>query len=74
MKLIEQRFNRIMTTSIYFPPVTNSNAFNMTTSDYSRARRFLDRDLLARLDAAANNNERHEILSSLKQDVLPELR
>jgi ppGpp synthetase/RelA/SpoT-type nucleotidyltranferase len=70
MKLIEQRFNRIMTQHL----LPAGYEFQRIQYDYERLQQgkaLFDRDLLARLDAAANNNERYEILSSLKQDVLP---
>ena len=70
MKLIEQRFNRIMTQHL----LPAGYEFQRIQYDYERLQQgkaLFDHDLLARLDAATNNNERHGILSSLKQDVLP---
>ncbi|MEJ0074078.1 MAG: RelA/SpoT domain-containing protein [Alphaproteobacteria bacterium] len=70
MEAIESRFNRIM--NKYLLPA--GYEFQRVQHDYERLQQgkdLFDRDLLTRLDEAANNNVRHEILLSLKQDVLP---
>ena len=70
MELIEQRFNRIM--NRYLLPA--GYEFQRVQHDYERLQQgkaLFDRDLLTRLEVAADNNERHEMISSLKQDVLP---
>jgi hypothetical protein len=70
IELIEQRFNRIM--KKYLLPA--GYEFQRVQHDYERwqqGKALFDRDLLAHLEAAADNNERHGIISSLKQDVLP---
>jgi ppGpp synthetase/RelA/SpoT-type nucleotidyltranferase len=70
MELIERRFQRIMTK--YLLPA--GYEFQRVQHDYERLQQgkaLFDRDLLTRLDAAADNNERHEIISLLKQNVLP---
>jgi ppGpp synthetase/RelA/SpoT-type nucleotidyltranferase len=70
MDAIESRFNRIM--NKYLLPA--GYEFQRIQHDYERlqqGKELFDRDLLARLELAADNNERHEILTSLKQDVLP---
>jgi ppGpp synthetase/RelA/SpoT-type nucleotidyltranferase len=70
MELIEQRFNRIMKNYL----LQAGYEFQRVQHDYERLQQgkaLFDRDLLARLEAAADNNERHDIISSLKQDVLP---
>jgi ppGpp synthetase/RelA/SpoT-type nucleotidyltranferase len=70
MGAIESRFNRIM--NKYLLPA--GYEFQRIQHDYERlqqGKELFDRDLLARLEIAADNNERHEILTSLKQDVLP---
>jgi ppGpp synthetase/RelA/SpoT-type nucleotidyltranferase len=70
MQSIQQRFDRIMTR--YLLPA--GYEFQRVQHDYERLQQgkaLFDRDLLSQLDAATNNNERHEIISSLKQDVLP---
>ena len=70
MEAIESRFNRIM--NKYLLPA--GYEFQRVQHDYERlqqGKELFDRDLLARLEEAADNNVRHEILLSLKQDVLP---
>jgi len=70
MEAIESRFIRIM--NKYLLPA--GYEFQRVQHDYERLQQgkdLFDRDLLARLDEAADNNVRHEILLSLKQDVLP---
>jgi ppGpp synthetase/RelA/SpoT-type nucleotidyltranferase len=70
MEAIESRFNRIM--NKYLLPA--GYEFQRAQHDYERlqqGKELFDRDLLTRLEVAADNNERHEILTSLKQDVLP---
>jgi len=70
MEAIESRFNRIM--NKYLLPA--GYEFQRVQHDYERlqqGKELFDRDLLMRLELAADNNERHEILTSLKQDVLP---
>jgi ppGpp synthetase/RelA/SpoT-type nucleotidyltranferase len=70
MTLIEQRFDRIM--KKYLLPA--GYEFQRVQHDYQRLQQgkvLFDRELLARLQVAADNNERHEIISSLRQDVLP---
>jgi ppGpp synthetase/RelA/SpoT-type nucleotidyltranferase len=70
MDAIESRFNRIM--NKYLLPA--GYEFQRVQHDYERlqqGKELFDRDLLARLESAADNNERYEILTSLKQDVLP---
>jgi len=70
MQAIEGRFNRIM--NKYLLPA--GYEFQRIQHDYERLQQgkdLFDRDLLGRLADAADNNVRHEILSSLKQDVLP---
>jgi ppGpp synthetase/RelA/SpoT-type nucleotidyltranferase len=70
MEAIESRFNRIM--NKYLLPA--GYEFQRVQHDYERlqqGKELFDRDLLTRLELAADNNERHEILISLKQDVLP---
>ena len=70
MEAIESRFNRIM--NKYLLPA--GYEFQRVQHDYERlqqGKELFDRDLLTRLELAADNNERHEILTSLKQDVLP---
>jgi len=70
IELIEQRFDRIMKKYLLLA----GYEFQRVQHDYERLQKgkaLFDRDLLARLEAAADNNERHDIISSLKQDVLP---
>src|SRR5258705_12898031 len=70
MEVIESSLNRIM--NRYLLPA--GYEFQRIQHDYERlqqGKELFDRDLLARLEIAADNNERHEILSSLRQDVLP---
>ena len=70
MEAIESRFNRIM--NKYLLPA--GYEFQRVQHDYERlqqGKELFDHDLLARLEIATDNNERHEILTSLKQDVLP---
>jgi ppGpp synthetase/RelA/SpoT-type nucleotidyltranferase len=70
MEAIESRFNRIM--NRYLLPA--GYEFQRVQHDYERlqqGKELFDRDLLSRLQEAADNNIRHEILLSLKQDVLP---
>lgn len=70
MEAIEGRFNRIM--NDYLLPA--GYEFQRVQHDYERLQQnkeLFDRDLLEKLRNASENNERHEILSSLKQDVLP---
>ena len=70
MEAIESRFNRIM--NKYLLPA--GYEFQRVQHDYERlqqGKELFDRDLLARLEVAGDNNERHEILTSLKEDVLP---
>jgi ppGpp synthetase/RelA/SpoT-type nucleotidyltranferase len=70
MEAIESRFNRIM--NKYLLPA--GYEFQRVQHDYERlqqGKELFDRDLLTRLELAADNNERHEILTALKQDVLP---
>ncbi|MBB4424517.1 ppGpp synthetase/RelA/SpoT-type nucleotidyltransferase [Bradyrhizobium sp. CIR48] len=70
MEMIQSRFNRIMTKHL----LPAGYEFQRVQHDYERlqqGKELFDRDLLSRLEDASNNNERHEILASLKQDVLP---
>jgi ppGpp synthetase/RelA/SpoT-type nucleotidyltranferase len=70
MEAIEQRLDRIM--NRYLLPA--GYEFQRVQHDYERLREgkeLFDRDLLSRLETATDNNERYEIISSLKQDVLP---
>lgn len=70
METIASRFNRIMTK--YLLPA--GYEFQRVQHDYERlqqGKELFDRDLLKRLSEAADNNERYEIVSALKDDLLP---
>ena len=70
MEAIESRFHRIMNKHL----LPAGYEFQRVQHDYERlqqGKELFDRDLLARLELATDNNERHEILTSLKEDVLP---
>ncbi len=67
---IDRRFRRIMVD--YLIPA--GYEFQRIQHDYERLRRgqeMFDRKLLERLAEATDNNERYEIINSLRQDVLP---
>ena len=70
METIKNRFNRIMNKHL----LPAGYEFQRIQHDYERlqqGKELFDRDLLTRLELAVDNNERHEIFTSLKQDVLP---
>ena len=67
---IDRRFRRIMVD--YLIPA--GYEFQRIQHDYERLRRgqeMFDRKLLERLGQAPDNNERYEIIKSLREDVLP---
>jgi ppGpp synthetase/RelA/SpoT-type nucleotidyltranferase len=67
---IEARLNKIM--DDYLLPA--GYEFQKVQHDFQRltqGKEVFDRGTIEALDASANNNERHEILRSLREDVLP---
>ena len=67
---ITHRFNQIM--DKYLLPA--GYEFQRVQHDYEclqQGKELFDRDAIRSLEAAKNNNERHELLSSLKEYVLP---
>ena len=70
MEIITKRFNNIMDN--YLLPA--GYEFQRVQHDYERlqqGKELFDRDAIASLVSANNNNERYELLVSLKEDVLP---
>jgi ppGpp synthetase/RelA/SpoT-type nucleotidyltranferase len=70
MASIEARLNKIM--DEYLLPA--GYEFQKVQHDFQRltqGKELFDRGTIEALDASANNNERHEILRSLREDVLP---
>jgi ppGpp synthetase/RelA/SpoT-type nucleotidyltranferase len=70
MSSIEARLNKIM--DKYLLPA--GYEFQKVQHDFQRLMRgkeLFDRGMIEVLDACASNNERHEILSSLRENVLP---
>lgn len=70
MESIANRFNKIM--DEYLLPA--GFEFQRVQHDYDRlqqGKELFDRDVIRSLEAAKNNNERYELLSSLKEYVLP---
>ena len=70
MASITNRLNRIM--DKYLLPA--GYEFQRVQHDYERlqqGKELFDQDILGALGAAKNNNERHELLTSLKEHVLP---
>ena len=70
MELISDRFNQIM--DKYLLPA--GYEFQRVQHDYERlqqGKELFDRDAIRSLEAAKSNNERYELLSSLKEYVLP---
>lgn len=67
---MKRRFDRIM--DDYLLPA--GYAFQQLQYDYERlsqGRELFDRNILTLLGAAADNNERHDFLTRLREDVLP---
>lgn len=70
MESIDNRFKQIM--DKYLLPA--GYEFQRVQHDYERllqGKALFDRDVIGSLEAAKNNNERHELLSSLKEYALP---
>ena len=70
MQAINNRFNRIM--DKYLLPA--GYEFQRVQHDYKRLQQgkvLFDRDILGAIQTASDNNDRVELLTSLKDDVLP---